>query len=707
MDALVLQQKAKDLYVAVTKATLPDDKPPKEKHVRTLKIACSAHAPRPQVDFVIYKLGKRLGSPHWVIAGKALMVFHRLMRECDPSFLEQLLRYCDRTGRPRLLCLDRYADHSSREAWDYSAWVRAYGVYLDERLDAFRSMRFDPEAGNPARHQLAAFGYGGALGGPTGGPTGGFGGPTGGYGGPTGGYGGPTGGYGGPTGGYGGPTGGYGGPTGGYGGPTGGYGGGYGGPPGGYGGPTGGAGFANGGQQIQQQHPGQQGGPQLGQQLTGQSGQGQAQSGTSLKDCAASELLDLLPRMQRLMLRVLACVPEGAAAYNPICLTGAAWVLRESKAVYRAASEGVINLADSFFDMGRADAMRGLELYRDAIALHERLTSYYSTMQAVPALRTAINYPSLQPLPADFLQTMEKYAREAPREGAPAKSKVEPAPAAEEAPAPEEDPQPPPQPEPEPEPAPAPQEPEPVVSPVKAALAPVIDLLSFDDGPSEAVAAAAEAAPGVLDDLADGLTAPQGAQQQQGGAAAQGQAGQQPQGQYGGYPPQYTGYGGYPPQYTGYGGYGGYGGYAPQFTGYGGYGGYAAPTSMALVPVGPMGVNPFMPGGASASQQLQPYGSLAPFAAAAPAATGAAPANPNNPFANGGAGGGGGNGGGGAFVGKRLEGDPLNELTEQFLGPRPKPKTAEAVGARASLKDLKAAARAVVADSASSPRAAV
>ncbi|GBF98227.1 hypothetical protein Rsub_11047 [Raphidocelis subcapitata] len=71
------------------------------------------------------------------------------------------------------------------------------------------------------------------------------------------------------------------------------------------------------------------------------------------------------------------------------------------------------------------------------------------------------------------------------------------------------------------------------------------------------------------------------------------------------------------------------------------------------------------------------------------------------------AGGGGGGGGGGAFVGKRLEGDPLNELTEQFLGPRPKPKTAEAVGARASLKDLKAAARAVVADSASSPRAAV
>lgn len=38
--------------------------------------------------------------------------------------------------------------------------------------------------------------------------------------------------------------------------------------------------------------------------------------------------------------------------------TAANWVLRESKSVYRAASEGVINLADKFFEMERADALR-------------------------------------------------------------------------------------------------------------------------------------------------------------------------------------------------------------------------------------------------------------------------------------------------------------------------------------------------------------
>ena len=35
-----------------------------------------------------------------------------------------------------------------------------------------------------------------------------------------------------------------------------------------------------------------------------------------------------------------------------------AWVLRDSRAIYRAASEGVINLADKFFEMERTDALK-------------------------------------------------------------------------------------------------------------------------------------------------------------------------------------------------------------------------------------------------------------------------------------------------------------------------------------------------------------
>lgn len=60
----------------------------------------------------------------------ALVLYRRL--------LVQILRFADRTGHHHMLALDRFADHSSKEAWDYSAWVRVYSTYLDERLDVYR-----------------------------------------------------------------------------------------------------------------------------------------------------------------------------------------------------------------------------------------------------------------------------------------------------------------------------------------------------------------------------------------------------------------------------------------------------------------------------------------------------------------------------------------------------------------------------------------
>jgi hypothetical protein len=53
----------------------------------------------------------------------------------------QVVQFADRTGRHHLLGLDRFADHTGREAWDYSAWVRVYSTYLDERLGAFRCVQ--------------------------------------------------------------------------------------------------------------------------------------------------------------------------------------------------------------------------------------------------------------------------------------------------------------------------------------------------------------------------------------------------------------------------------------------------------------------------------------------------------------------------------------------------------------------------------------
>jgi len=74
-----------------------------------LRIACSAYSPRSTVDFVIYKLAKRVNNPSWLVALKALMTFHRLLRECDASFAEQV--WCQHYSSSS--CADQHATKAS------------------------------------------------------------------------------------------------------------------------------------------------------------------------------------------------------------------------------------------------------------------------------------------------------------------------------------------------------------------------------------------------------------------------------------------------------------------------------------------------------------------------------------------------------------------------------------------------------------------
>ena len=48
-------------------------------------------------------------------------------------------------------------------------------------------------------------------------------------------------------------------------------------------------------------------------------------------------------------------------------------VLTESFKIYKAISEGLINLADRFFEMEYLDAVKGLEVYKESLVANERL----------------------------------------------------------------------------------------------------------------------------------------------------------------------------------------------------------------------------------------------------------------------------------------------------------------------------------------------
>lgn len=134
----------KELDIAIVKATNHVENPTKEKYVRDIFYHLSPGRPRADVAYCIRALGRRLSKTrNWAVAMKTLIVIHRALREVDPAFREELISY----GRSssHMLYLSYFKDDSSAEAWDYSAWVRNYALYLEEKLESFRVLNYDVE----------------------------------------------------------------------------------------------------------------------------------------------------------------------------------------------------------------------------------------------------------------------------------------------------------------------------------------------------------------------------------------------------------------------------------------------------------------------------------------------------------------------------------------------------------------------------------
>lgn len=143
----------KELDIAVVKATNHVERPAKEKHIRAVFVAISATRPRADVAYCIHALARRLSKTHnWAVALKTLIVIHRALREVDPTFHEELINY----GRSRshMLNMSHFKDDSSPNAWDYSAWVRTYALFLEERLECFRVLKYDVETDRPRTKDL-------------------------------------------------------------------------------------------------------------------------------------------------------------------------------------------------------------------------------------------------------------------------------------------------------------------------------------------------------------------------------------------------------------------------------------------------------------------------------------------------------------------------------------------------------------------------
>ncbi|KVH93093.1 clathrin coat assembly protein AP180-like [Cynara cardunculus var. scolymus] len=121
------------LQVAVLKATTHDDSPVDQRYVyQILHLIASDKIYAAACARAIAKRITR--TRNWVVALKSLMLVLQIFEDGDPYFPRELLHATKRGSR--LLNLSDFC-HDSSSNWDYTAFVRTFGLYLDERLDCF------------------------------------------------------------------------------------------------------------------------------------------------------------------------------------------------------------------------------------------------------------------------------------------------------------------------------------------------------------------------------------------------------------------------------------------------------------------------------------------------------------------------------------------------------------------------------------------
>ncbi|KAL0800664.1 hypothetical protein Bca101_055839 [Brassica carinata] len=121
-----------ELDVAIVKATRHEEYPAEEKYIREI-LSLTSYS-RNYINACVNTLSRRLNKTRcWTVALKTLILIQRLLAEGDKAY-EQEIFFATRRGT-RLLNMSDFRDVSRSNSWDYSAFVRTYALYLDERLD--------------------------------------------------------------------------------------------------------------------------------------------------------------------------------------------------------------------------------------------------------------------------------------------------------------------------------------------------------------------------------------------------------------------------------------------------------------------------------------------------------------------------------------------------------------------------------------------
>jgi hypothetical protein len=351
--------KAPDLDVALVKATSHDDFFD-EKHVQEI-LHLTAYS-RGYVNACVTSLSKRLYKTRdWHVALKSLMLTHRLLRDGDPSFEEEL-NHASRHGR-RILNLSDFKDETHSNAWDYSTFVRTYGFFLNDRLDcsvqlsgkskprrsrgsergAYKSR--SAYSKSPVRTSYRDLPGASSRGGRARSP--------------------------------------------------------------------GGYSYSD-----DRRHSNYDGGlsPRYGDRSRRRDDwdekkeEEEEDDNVPIKEMTVKQLLERMPAMQRLMERVINCRPAGVAKTNRLVQHALYPVIKESIQLHRDISDGCAVLLEQFFDMDQKERVKAFEIYYTYSKQGDQLHEFFKLCKNHGVGRSN-EYIEIEPVPQEQLDNLEDFLR--------------------------------------------------------------------------------------------------------------------------------------------------------------------------------------------------------------------------------------------------------------------------------------------------------
>ncbi len=132
-----------------------------------------------------------------------------------------------------------------------------------------------------------------------------------------------------------------------------------------------------------------------------------------MRDMAIENLLETLPRVQRVQRRLFDCCPTGIACQNDNTLLGLSLVVQESFKLHKAVSAGIFNLADKFFQMDYHQGVKALETYNEACVGFEDFRRFLGDLGQLDAVKRVVAaFPTIETPPRDFLEVMKDRLKE-------------------------------------------------------------------------------------------------------------------------------------------------------------------------------------------------------------------------------------------------------------------------------------------------------